>query len=87
MDGLSPASLHRSVEPARRVVTPLTVCSVNQNNRKVSNSFTAKSSSGQQSRKFPNVIEKYAEKQMEPCESNAQEVSFEWSHPRISCTD
>lgn len=36
MDGLCPASLHRSVEPARTVVTPLTVCSVDQNNRKLS---------------------------------------------------
>ena len=44
--------------------------------------FTPKSAKDQTSKKSQNI-----EKQMIPCESSAEKVSFEWSHCRISSTD
>ena len=41
----------------------------------------------QNSSSIPNVILQNIEKQMVPCKSTAEEVSFEWSHHRISSTD
>ena len=41
----------------------------------------------QNSSKIPNFILQNIEKQMTPCKSTAEEVSFEWSHHRISSTD
>ena len=38
-------------------------------------------------RKSSNFILKHIEKRMVPCKSTAKEVSFEWSHHRISSTD
>ena len=38
-------------------------------------------------KKIPNFILQNTEKQMVPCKSTAEEVSFEWSHHRISSTD
>lgn len=40
--------------------------------------FTAKSGQSQNSTKLPNFILYNSEKQMSPCESPAEEVSFEW---------
>ena len=40
--------------------------------------FAAKSGQSQNSTKFPNFILYNSEKQMSPCESTAEEVSFEW---------
>ena len=40
-----------------------------------------------QNSKIPYFILKNIEKQMVPCKSTAKEVSFEWSHHRISSTD
>ena len=37
--------------------------------------------------KNANFIFQNIEKQMVPCKSTAEEVSFEWSHHRISSTD
>ena len=36
---------------------------------------------------IPNLVLLNIEKQMVPCKSTAEEVSFEWSHHRISSTD
>ena len=38
-------------------------------------------------KKVPNFILQNIEKQMVPCKSTAEDVSFEWSHHRISSTD
>ena len=51
------------------------------------NPFTPKRTKNQNSRKIPNFILYNIEKQMVPCKSTAEEVSFEWSHNRISSTD
>ena len=48
---------------------------------------TPKSAKSQHSRKISNFILQNIEKQMVPCKSAAVEVSFEWSHHRISSTD
>ena len=48
---------------------------------------TPKSATNQNSRNIPNFIMSNIEKQMVPCKSTAEEVSFEWSHHRISSTD
>ena len=46
------------------------------------NPFTAKCGQRQISTKFPNF-----EKQIAPYESTGRELSFEWSHHRISSAD
>ena len=51
------------------------------------NPFTAKFSQKQISTKFPNFILWNFEKQIAPCVSTGRELSFEWSHHRISSTD
>ena len=51
------------------------------------NPFTAKCSQRQISTRFPNFIVSNFEKQIAPCVSSGREVSFEWSHHRISSTD
>ena len=51
------------------------------------NPFTAKCSQRQISTRFPNFILSNFEKQIAPCVSSGREVSFEWSHHRISSTD
>ena len=48
---------------------------------------TPKSVKYQNSSKFQISFSKNTEKQMVPCKSTAEEVSFEWSHHRISFTD
>ena len=49
--------------------------------------FTPKSAKTQNSREFPNFILQNIEKQTVLCKRTAEEVSFEWSHHRISSTD
>ena len=49
--------------------------------------FIPKSAKYQNLRKIPNFILLNIEKQMAPCKSTAKEVSFEWSHHRITSTD
>ena len=51
------------------------------------NPFTAKCGQRQVSTKFPNFIFQNCEKQMALCESTGRELSFEWSHHRISSAD
>ena len=51
------------------------------------NPFTAKCGQRQVSTKFPNFIFQNCEKQIASCESTGRELSFEWSHHRISSTD
>ena len=51
------------------------------------NPLTTKSSKTQNSRKISNFILLNIKKQIVPCTSTAEEVSFEWSHHRISSTD
>ena len=51
------------------------------------NPFDAKFSQKQISTKCLNVILQNFEKQRTPCVSTARELSFEWSHHRISFTD
>ena len=51
------------------------------------NPFTAKCSQRKISTRFPNFILSNFEKQIAPCVSTDREVSFEWSHDRISSTD
>ena len=51
------------------------------------NPFTAKFSRKQISTKFPHFILWNFEKQIAPCVSTGRELSFEWSHHRISSTD
>ena len=50
-------------------------------------SLTPKSAKNQNSRKISNSNSENIEKQMVPCKSTAEEVSFEWSHQRILSTD
>ena len=47
----------------------------------------SRSAKNQNPRKILNFILKSFEKQMVPCKGTAIEVSFEWSHHRISSTD
>ena len=49
--------------------------------------FTYKDGLSQDSTTFLNPILKNGVKQVVPCESTAEEVSFEWSHYRISSID
>ena len=49
--------------------------------------FTTKDGVSQDSTTLINSILKRVVKQVVPCESTAEEVSFEWSHNRISSTD
>ena len=51
------------------------------------NPFTAKCGQRQISTKFPNFIFQNFDKQIASCESTGREVSFEWSHHRISSTN
>ena len=51
------------------------------------NPFTAKCGQRQVSTKFPNFIFQNCEKQIASCESTGRELSFEWSHHRISSAD
>ena len=51
------------------------------------NPFTAKCSQSQISTKVPNFIFENFDKQIAPCESTGRELSFEWSHHRISSID
>ena len=51
------------------------------------NPFVAKCSQRQISTRFPNFILQHFEKQIVPCVSTGRELSFEWSHHRISSTD
>ena len=51
------------------------------------NPFTAKCGQRQISTKFANFIFSNFEKQMASCESTGRELSFEWSHHRISSID
>ena len=51
------------------------------------NPFTAKCGKTKVSTKFPNFIFQNCEKQIASCESTGTELSFEWSHHRISSTD
>ena len=51
------------------------------------NPFTAKCGQGQISTKFPNFILSNFEKQMTPRESTGRDLSFEWSHHRMSSID
>ena len=51
------------------------------------NPFTPSSGQSKNSRKILNLIFSNPTKQMVPCESTAGEVSFDWSHYRISSTD
>ena len=51
------------------------------------NPFSAKCGQRQVSTKFPNFIFQNCEKQIALCESTGRELSFEWSHHRISSTD
>ena len=51
------------------------------------NPFTAKCGQRKVSTKFPNFIFQNCEKQIASCESTGTELSFEWSHHRISSTD
>ena len=51
------------------------------------NPFTAKCSQRQISTKFANFLLSSFEKHIAPCESTGRELSFEWSHHRISSTD
>ena len=53
------------------------------------NPFTPKCVNTQnwKKKKIPNFILKGMEKQTVPHESTAQQLSFEWSHTRVSCTD
>ena len=51
------------------------------------NPFIAKCSQRQISTRFPNFILQHFEKQIAPCVSTGRELSFEWSHHRISSTD
>ena len=53
----------------------------------VLNPLTTKFSQKQISTKFPNFILWNFEKQIAPCVSTGRELSFEWSHHRISSTD
>ena len=47
----------------------------------------SKSANNQNSRKILNFNFANIKRQMVPCKSTAEEVSFEWSHHRISSTD
>ena len=49
--------------------------------------FTAKCGQRKVSTKFPNFIFQNCGKQIASCESTGRELSFEWSHHRISSTD
>ena len=51
------------------------------------NPLTAKCSQRQISAKFPHFIFKDFDKQIASCESTGRELSFEWSHHRISSAD
>ena len=51
------------------------------------NPFTAKCGQRKVSTKFPNFIFQNCEKQIVSCESTGTELSFDWSHHRISSTD
>ena len=51
------------------------------------NRFTANCGQMQISTKFPNFVVENFEKQIASCESIGRELSFEWSHHRISSTD
>ena len=51
------------------------------------NPFTGKCGQRKVSTKFPNFIFQNCEKQIASCESTGRELSFEWSHRRISSTD
>ena len=51
------------------------------------NPFTAKFSQEQISTNCPNLILWNFEKQIEPCVSTGRELSFQWSHHRISSAD
>ena len=51
------------------------------------NPFTTKFSQKQISTKCPNFILWNFEKKIAPCVSSGRELSFEWSHQRISSTD
>ena len=51
------------------------------------NPFTAKCGQRQISTKFPNFVFKNFDKQIASCESTGRELSFEWSHHRISSID
>ena len=51
------------------------------------NPFIAKCRQRQISTRFPNFILQHFEKQIAPCVSTGRELSFEWSHHRISSTD
>ena len=51
------------------------------------NSLTTKNAKNQSSRKNLKLYFVKYRKQMVPCKSTAEEVSFEWSHHRISSTD
>ena len=51
------------------------------------NLLAPKSAQYKNSKKIPNFILYNIEKQMVPCKSTAEEVSFEWSHHSISSTD
>ena len=53
----------------------------------VLNPFTAKCGQRQISSKFPNFIFSNFDKQIASCESTGRELSFEWSHHRMSSTD
>ena len=51
------------------------------------NPFTAKCGQRQVSTKFPNFIFQNCAKQIASCRSTGRELSFEWSHHRISSID
>ena len=51
------------------------------------NPFTAKCSQRQILTKFANFILEHFAKQIAKCDSTGRELSFEWSHQRISSTD
>ena len=74
-------------EPSVQQIMLLQIVKLCCRKQRVVNPFTVKCGQRQVSTKFQNFIFQNCVKQIASCESTGRELSFEWSHHRISSTD